>query len=88
MQGQTKFTSWKRTGPIAKKLVEHFNLFHTTKGEAGIVPSIVDPATIREIRIKNEFLHPLNPSYFPDHFRTLGNSWRLNKDSTRKGMYY
>ena len=85
-QQEPKYTSWKRTGPIAKKLVEKFDLFQSTKGAAGIDPTIVDAGTIKQARLQNEFLLPLNPDYFPVHFRTLANNWRINKDSSRKGM--
>ena len=85
MPTNQKYTSWDRKGPIAKELVKQFTLFQSTNGAAGIDPSLDKPVTIKEVFWKHQFLQPLNPSYFPDHFRTLSQQWRFVKDNSRKG---
>ena len=80
-----KYTAWDRKGAIAKELVKNFDLFTTTNGSAGIDPSIKKPATIKEIYDRHQFLQPLNPQYFPNHFRSLSTDWKLNKDCIRGG---
>ena len=78
-----KYTAWDRKGAIAKELAKKFDLFESTNGSAGIDPLITKPASIKEIYDQNQFLHPLNPQYFPNHFRTLSADWKINKDNHR-----
>ena len=76
-----KFTAWDRKGAIAKELANQFDLFIKTDGSAGIDPSLTKPASIKEVYDQHQFLHPLNPQYFPNHFRTLSTDWKLNRDN-------
>ena len=78
------YVAWDKKGPIAKKLVEHFDLFKETQGAAGIDPSHTKPSIIRElVRDANPFLQELDPAYFHKHYGSTVNSWRLARDLER-----
>ena len=86
-----EYTSWDKKGPIAKQLVEQFDLFNQTNGAAGIDPTFTKPKTIREkVRKANDFLHPINPQYFAKHYLSTVHNWRLNKqlERARKGEWW
>ena len=88
MPQDNKYTNWDKKGPIAKQLVEQFDLFTKTNGAAGIDPNHTKPATItEEIRGKNAFLQALHPQYFPKHYLATVANWRLSKtlERGRKG---
>ena len=62
MAKDKEYTNWDKKGPIAKQLVEHFELFSKTNGAAGIDPNYTKPATIRKKGMRRKRLSPSHKS--------------------------
>ena len=86
---QKQFVRWSKDCAENHKLIELFNLFDATNGQAGADPNLSSPAQIR-LHVYDKYAEDfkrVNKSTFSTNYRKTAAQWKINKDITtgRKG---